>query len=161
MVDTAPADLVMEFDMVSEELLELLDAGLPKGKSPTDDENSEGWDSKQIVAHMAELCEYWRLSTEEGLRQGTRKVMGRSDSDEERLSRINSLSQLPTGKLIERLTMEVGKAAGLLAALEIAELDVSVLHLRDGHIKLSDLCARHLIAHMCEHLAQLKELEHL
>lgn len=159
MTDVSSQDLLAEFDLVSEELLELLDAGLPKGRSARDDQCPEGWDSKQIVAHIVELIEFWRQNIDEGLKRRNSAVMGRSNFDSERINRIDSLSKLPTGELIERLTIEIGKAAGLLASLENRSLSVEIMHLTDGQITLSELCSRHLITHISEHLAQLGELE--
>lgn len=161
MAEAASSDLVFEFDLVSEELFELLDAGLPKGRSEPDERCPEGWDSKQIVAHIAELCEFWRNETEECLRRPRNTVIGRSNFDEERLRRVNTLSLLSTSELIDRVTLEVGKSAGLLSALEAQDLAASATHLTDGQITISELISKDLIAHISEHLAQLKELEEL
>ena len=161
MAETLGSDLVNEFDLVSEELVELLEAGLPKGISHRDKGSSEGWDSKQLVAHMAELCEFWRHDLEEGLRRPRSAILGRSNHDDERTQRINVLALLPTFDLIDRLTLEIGKTAGFLSALTPADIEITVTHLTDGQITVGDMISSHLIAHLGEHLAQLRDLEQL
>ncbi len=159
MAEASGSDLVYEFDLVSEDLVELLEAGLPKGISHREKSCPEGWDSKQIVAHMAEWCEFWRRDLEDGLRRPRTTVLGRSNLDIERSSRIDTLASLPTFDLIDRLTLEIGKTAGFLAALTPVDLATTVVHLTDGQITVSDMISKHLITHIGEHLAQLKELE--
>ncbi|TAN20424.1 MAG: DinB family protein [Actinomycetota bacterium] len=159
MAEAAGSDLLYEFDLISEELVELLEAGLPKGHCPSEDDAPEGWDSKQIVAHMAEWCEFWRRDVEEGLRRPRITVLGRSALDEDRSRRIEALSAMPTSELIDRMTLEIGKTAGLLASLEAKDFAATVTHLTDGQITIDDMVSKHLIAHLGEHLAQLKELE--
>ena len=161
MAEAAGSDLIFEFDLVSEELIELLEAGLPKGVSHRDKTHPEAWDSKHIVAHMAEWCEFWRADLEEGLKRPGSRVIGRSNLDEERSRRINSLASLSTADLIDRLTLEIGKTAGLLAALDPADLDITLTHLTDGQITVRDLISKHLIAHLGEHLSELMKLEQL
>ena len=159
MAEATGSDLLFEFDLISEELVELLEAGLPRGRSRTNGTHHEGWDSKQIVAHMAEWCEFWRNDLEDGLRRPGSRVLGRSPLGEERSRRIEMLSTLTTPDLIDRLTLEIGKTAGFLAALEPSDLNLTVTHLSDGQITVRDLISKHLIAHLGEHLAQFKELE--
>ena len=161
MAESLGSDLVNEFDLVSEELVELLEAGLPKGISHRDKGSPEGWDSKQLVAHMAELCEFWRHDLEEGLRRPRSAILGRSNHDDERTQRINALASLPTFDLIDRLTLEIGKTAGFLSSLTPADIEITVTHLTDGQITVGDMISSHLIAHLGEHLAQLRDLEQL
>lgn len=159
MAKTDAPDLVLEFDVVSEEVLELVDAGLPKGRSSGGEHSPEGWDSKHIIAHIAELCNFWRFDIERGLSKPRTAIVGRSALDSDRDRRVEELAVLPTAELIEQLSVEIGKTAGLLAALEPSDLDVMITHLCDGKMSVAELISKHLIAHLGEHLVQLKELE--
>ncbi|NNN19831.1 MAG: hypothetical protein HKL84_08260 [Acidimicrobiaceae bacterium] len=161
MIEASGSDPLYEFELISQELVELMDAGLPKGRSRNDGDTPEGWDSKEIVAHMAESCEFWRLNLEEGLRRPGTTIVGRPKLDEERSSRISKLSRISTTGLIDRLTLEIGKTAGLLAALEPNDLGTALMHLADGQITVSEMISKHLVAHLDEHLVQLRELEEL
>ena len=159
MAEAAGSDVLYELDLISEELVELLEAGLPKGRCETEDDVLQGWDSKQIVAHMAEFCEFWRLDVEEGLRRPKVTILGRSALDEDRSRRIEALSAMPTSDLIDRMILEIGKTVGLLASLDPKDFEATVTHLTDGQITIGDMASRHLIAHLGEHLTQLKVLE--
>lgn len=154
-------DLVVEFDLVTEELLDLIEAGLPKGRTEPDEQCPQGWDSKQIVAHIAELCEFWHSDIESCLGRPKSKILGRSSLSQERLQRIDVLASLPTSELIDKATVEIGKCTALLASLEPKDLDMQVTHLTDGQIPVSELASRHLIAHLSEHLGQLRALEEM
>lgn len=154
-------DLVVEFDLVTEELLDLIEAGLPKGRTEPDEQCPEGWDSKQIVAHIAELCEFWHSDIESCLGRSKNRILGRSSLSEERFQRIGFLASLPTSELIDKATVEIGKCVALLASLEPKDLEMQVTHLTDGQIAVSELASRHLIAHLGEHLSQLRELEEM
>lgn len=159
MEEVLGSDLQVEFDIVVEDLLDVLDAGLPSGRSKHSDNGTVGWDSKQIIAHIIELCEFFRTDVEQGMRRPKNVVLGRSTYDQERIDRIESLCTLSASELIERLTLEIGRCAGLLVALDDSDFSLQITHLTDGQITIADLVSKHLIAHVTEHLAQLKELE--
>lgn len=161
MEEVVGSDLLIEFDVVVEDLLDVLDAGLPGGRSKGAGNGTLGWDSKQIVAHIIELCEFFREDLEEGIRRPRTIVLGRSAYDQGRNDRIEAFSGSSASELIERLTIEIGKSAGLLASLEDGDFAIEVTHLTDGQITIADLISKHLISHVTEHVAQLKELEEL
>lgn len=161
MAEASGLDMQFEFDLVSEELIELLEAGLPQGICREESLCPEGWDSRQIVAHMAELCEFWRSDVQNGMRSPESVVVGRSNIDPERKRRIEDLANLPATDLIEHLTLEIGRAAGFIAALSQRDLDTTLVHLTDGRIAVTEMISKHLVARLCEYLAQLKELDQL
>lgn len=161
MGEVVGSDLLVEFDVVAEDLLDILDAGLPSGRGKGSNNGTVGWDSKQIVAHIVELCEFFRADIEQGIRRPKSVVLGRSAHDEGRNSRIEALCALTASELIEQLTLEIGKCAGLLASLDDVDFSLQITHLTDGQITITELISKQLITHVTEHVDQLKELEEI
>ena len=85
-------------------------------------EPESDWGPKEILAHVAEMLEYWPIQVDSILASpasGEPPGFGRVSTDEKRIGRVGEDRRLPAAELFDRIASE-SRAVGVDAGLDLA-----------------------------------------
>jgi DinB superfamily len=116
------------------------------------------WGAPEILAHVAEMLQYW-LGEMERVVDGTPEpvAFGRVATDPLRTMTIERDRTLPPGELISRIKSSVARYAARLPQLSTADWEKRGLHPRLGEMTVAAILPRFVVGHIEEHAIQLRE----
>jgi hypothetical protein len=122
-------------------------------------EPESDWGPKELLAHTAEMLDFWPAEIDKILRGGPDPVpFGRVSDDPERIGRIGRDRSLPTGELFERIAASVGRLDARIRSLPAADAARVGLHTRLGEMTIGRILDRFLVGHLEEHVEQLRAI---
>jgi hypothetical protein len=135
-----------------------VEAGEPWQLSPAyGTEPESDWGPKELLAHTAEMLVFWPAEIDKILGGGPEPVpFGRVSTDPDRIGRIGSDRQLPTGELFDRIAAAVGRLDARIRSLSAADAARIGLHPRLGEMTIGRILDRFLVGHLEEHVEQLR-----
>jgi len=115
------------------------------------------WGAPEVLAHVAEMLQYWLGEIERVLAGAPEPVpFGRIATDPLRTLTIERDRSLPANELINRIQSAVARYAARLPQLTLAEWDKRGLHPRLGEMTVGAILPRFVVVHLEEHAAQLR-----
>jgi hypothetical protein len=134
-----------------------IEAGRPWPVRPVADDGPEAeWGAPEVLAHVAEMLQYWLGEIERVLAGAPEPVpFGRIATDPLRTLTIERDRSLPSGELINRIQSTVARYAARLPGLSAADWDKRGLHPRLGEMAVRAMLERFVVGHLEEHAAQL------
>lgn len=135
-----------------------VEAGDPWPLSPAyGTEPESDWGPKELLAHTAEMLNYWPGEIDRILRSGPDPLpFGRVSTDPGRLERIGRDRELPTAALFERIATETADLGARIASLSAADAARLGIHPRIGEMTVGAIVDRFLVTHLEEHVEQLR-----
>ena len=129
----------------------------PTGSSAGDGPEAE-WAPPEVLAHAAEMLQYW-LGEIERVLAGTPEpvAFGRVATDPLRTLTIERDRTLPPGELIDRIQSSVARYQARLPRLAPADWERRGLHPRLGEMTVAGMLDRFVVGHLEEHAIQLRE----
>lgn len=123
-------------------------------------EPESDWGPKEVLAHTAEMLEYWPAEMDRILRaDGPDPVpFGRVSTDPGRIGRIGRDRELPTAELFDRIAAECSRLDARVRALSMAEAGRLGVHPRLGDMTIRRIVERFLVSHLEEHVEQLRSI---
>jgi hypothetical protein len=129
----------------------------PMGPVTGDGPEAE-WGPPEVLAHTAEMLQYWLGEMERVLAGSPEPVpFGRIASDPLRTLTIERDRTLPTGELINRIQSTVGRYAARMPQLSAEDWARRGLHPRLGEMTVAAMLERFVVTHLDEHAIQLTE----
>ncbi len=127
---------------------------------PLDERTGERWDRGNVLGHVAELLPFWTGQVRAVL--GGAGAMGRDElGSAQRRMGIDSAREVGEDQLLERIDAGIEDLLALLGEMREADLDRSVIFRTGSGDRETDLhqqLGAVLVAHLEEHLRQLREL---
>ena len=122
-------------------------------------EPESDWGPKEVLAHVAEMLDYWQAEIARILAGGQEPVpFGRVSTDPARIERIGRDRLQPTSELFDRLAAAASGLSGRMPTLAPSELGRRGLHPRLGEMTVDRIVERFLVSHLEEHVRQLREI---
>ena len=124
-------------------------------------EPESDWGPKEILAHVAEMLEYWPIQVDAILASpetGEPPGFGRVSTDEKRIGRVGEDRRLPAAELFDRIASESRAVESTLAAISPADQDRTGVHVRLGEMAIPAIFERFVVSHLEEHVVQLREV---
>jgi hypothetical protein len=123
-------------------------------------EPESDWGPKEVLAHTAEMLEYWPAEMDRILRaDGAAPVpFGRVSTDPGRIGRIGRDRELPTAELFDRIAAECRRLDVRVRALSAEEAGRLGVHPRLGEMTIGRIVERFLVGHLEEHVEQLRSV---
>ncbi len=118
---------------------------------------SGGWTLMEDLAHVAEMLGYWSGEIGRFQRQPG-APFGRVASNPERLHYIGSHAHDSPEQMVGLLDQGQAAALALLQGLQPADLEITGQHVKFGEQTVRQAIQEWLIAHLDEHVKQLKEI---
>jgi hypothetical protein len=136
-----------------------IEAGRPWPVRPVADDGPEAeWGAPEVLAHVAEMLQYWLGEIERVVAGSTEPLpFGRVSTDPLRTLTIERDRTLPTGELISRIQASVGRYAARLPELSPADWQRPGIHPRLGEMTVEAMLQRFVVTHLDEHAVQLRE----
>jgi hypothetical protein len=117
------------------------------------------WGPKELLAHTAEMLDFWPAEIDKIMRGGPAPVpFGRVSTDPDRLARIGRDRSLPTGELFDRVAASADRLAARIGSLPAADATRLGLHPRMGEMTIGRILDRFLVGHLEEHVQQLRAI---
>ena len=115
------------------------------------------WSALQIMGHLVEMIPYW-LNHCRALSAATAEppVFGRTLDAPERLAGVEHGETGDLAALLDRLNEEVQAAARAIRAMSPAERSKTGVHIRRGEVTVADVVEIFIVAHIEDHLAQMR-----
>jgi hypothetical protein len=114
------------------------------------------WGPKELLAHTAEMLDFWPAEIDKILRGGPDPVpFGRVSTDPERIGRIGRDRLLPSGELFDRVAAGVDRLDARIRSVSSADAARIGLHPRLGDMTIARILDRFLVGHLEEHVEQL------
>jgi hypothetical protein len=134
-------------------------AGQPWPVRPVSGDGPETeWGPPEVLAHTAEMLQYWLGEIERVLAGSPEPVpFGRLASDPLRTLTIERDRSLPAGELINRIRAAVGRYEGRLPELSATDWARRGLHPRLDELTVAAMLERFVVTHIEEHAIQLAE----
>jgi hypothetical protein len=135
-----------------------VEAGDPWPLSPAyGSEPESDWGPKEILAHTAEMLEFWPAEIDKILAGGPEPVpFGRVSTDPGRIERIGRDRELQTGELFDRVGAEVGRLVTRVGSLSAMDAARTGLHPRLGEMTVGRIIERFVVGHLEDHVEQLR-----
>lgn len=114
----------------------------------------EQWDTGQVLAHVAELLDYWNSQAWHILAIGGDAVVGRLETSPERIRRIEEGRHCEVAVLLQRIDAGVEDTAKLIRGLAPEHEQLLSRDPGEGEVTLAHLIEEYLVAHLEEHAAQ-------
>ena len=122
-------------------------------------EPESAWGPKELLAHTAEMLDFWPAEIDKILRGGAKPVpFGRVSTDPDRIGRIGRDRSLPTGELFDRVTAAAGRLDARIRSLHVADATRLGLHPGLGEMSIGRILDRFLVGHLEEHVEQLRAI---
>jgi hypothetical protein len=137
-----------------------VEAGAPWPLATTIDHSAEAhWGPPEVLAHVAEMAEYWLGELERVIAGNPEPVsFGRLATDPVRLAILERDRSLPTRELYDRTLSALARLERRLAEVTPAELGRRGLHPSRGVMTAGDIPERFVVGHLAEHVTQLQAL---
>jgi hypothetical protein len=115
------------------------------------------WGPKELLAHTAEMLDFWPAEIDKILRGGPDPVpFGRVSTDPDRIGRIGRDRLLPSGELFDRVAAGVDRLDARIRSVSSADAARIGLHPRLGDMTIARILDRFLVGHLEEHVEQLR-----
>jgi len=124
-------------------------------------EPESDWGPKEILAHVAEMLEYWPIQVEAifaSPASGAPPGFGRVSTDEKRIGRVGEDRRLPAAELFDRIASESRAVESTLASMSPGDQDRTGVHVRLGEMAIPAIFERFVVSHLEEHVRQLREV---
>jgi hypothetical protein len=116
------------------------------------------WGPTEVLAHVAEMLQYWLGEIERILDGGPAPVpFGRTVGDPVRILTIERDRTLPPRELLDRIAATAERYAARLAELGPADLAGRGLHPTLGELTVGEIVERFAVGHAEGHVTQLAE----
>jgi hypothetical protein len=129
---------------------------------PSEDYGAEpesDWGPKELLAHTAEMLDFWPAEIDKILRGGPDPVpFGRVSTDPDRIGRIGRDRLLPTAELFDRIAAGVKRLDARIRSLSTGDAARIGLHPRLGEMSVGRILDRFLVGHLEEHVEQLRAI---
>jgi hypothetical protein len=120
-------------------------------------EPESDWGPKELLAHTAEMLEFWPAEIDRILAGGPEPVpFGRISTDPGRIGRIGRDRELPTAELFDRIGGEARRLVSRIGSLSATDAAREGLHPRLGEMTVGRIVERFLVGHLEEHVEQLR-----
>jgi hypothetical protein len=117
------------------------------------------WGPKELLAHTAEMLDFWPGEIDRILRGGPDPVpFGRVSTDPDRIGRIGRDRLLPSGELFDRIAASVGRLDERIRSTSSADAARIGLHPRLGEMTIGRILDRFLVGHLEEHVEQFRAI---
>jgi hypothetical protein len=114
------------------------------------------WGPTEVLAHVAEMLQFWRGEIARILDGGPDPVpFGRVATDHVRVLTIERDRTLPPAELLERIDAATDRYTRLLAGLGPAELARRGVHPVRGELTIDEILERFVVGHAEDHVVQL------
>ena len=135
-----------------------VEAGEPWPLSPAyGSEPESDWGPKELLAHTAEMLDYWPAEIDRILAGGPGPVaFGRVSTDPERIGRIGRDRQMPTAELFDRIATEASRLDVRIRSLSARDAARRGLHPRLAEMTVGGIVERFLVGHLEDHVEQLR-----
>src|SRR5258705_8088989 len=135
-------------------------AGDPWALSPAyGSEPESDWGPKEVLAHTAEMVGFWQAEIDRILAGGPDPVpFGRVATDPVGIERIGRDRELTTSELFDRIAAGEDRLAAKLGSMSAADTERVGLHPRNGEMTVSAIVERFLVAHLEDHVNQLRTI---
>ena len=121
-------------------------------------EGETEWSAMQVLGHVVEMIPYWLGQCQMLIRAETPPVFGRTPDAPERLAGPERGAASDVEALLGVLNEEVQAAARAIEEMTPAERDKRGQHIRRGEMRVEDVVELLVVAHMEEHLVQVREV---
>jgi hypothetical protein len=122
-------------------------------------EPESDWGPKELLAHTAEMLDFWPAEIDKILRGGPDAVpFGRVSTDPDRIGRIGRDRLLPTAELFDRIAAGVKRLDARIRSLSTGDAARIGLHPRLGDMTVGRILDRFLVGHLEEHVEQLRAI---
>jgi hypothetical protein len=122
-------------------------------------EPESAWGPKELLAHTAEMLDFWPAEIDRILRGGPEPVpFGRVSTDPDRIGRIGRDRSLPTGELFDRVAAGAGRLDARIRSLPAADAIRLGVHPRLGEMTIGGILDRFLVGHFEEHVEQFSAI---
>lgn len=119
-------------------------------------EGETEWSAMQVLGHVTEMIPYWLGQCQMLILAGIPPLFGRTPDAPERLAGPERGATAEVGALLGVLNEEVQAAARIIRGMTPAERDKRGRHVRRGEMRVEDVVELHVVAHVEEHLAQVR-----
>jgi hypothetical protein len=120
-------------------------------------EPESDWGPKELLAHTAEMLDYWPAEIDGILSGGSEPVpFGRVSTDPERIGRIGRDRSLSTGELFDRVAASAGRLDARIRSLPAGDAARLGVHPRMGEMTIGRIIDRFLVGHLEEHVEQFR-----
>lgn len=114
------------------------------------------WGPTEVLAHVAEMLQYWLGEIERILEGGAGPVpFGRNTADRVRVLTIERDRTLPPRELLDRISATAERYVRRFGELSAEDLDRRGLHPTGGEMQVSDILERFVVSHAEGHVDQL------
>ena len=116
------------------------------------------WGPTEVLAHTAEMLQFWLGEIERVLAGGPDPVpFGRIATDQLRILTIERDRTLPGAELISRIHSSVSRYGDRLPELSAADWQKRGLHPRQGEMSIEAILERFVVSHIDDHAVQLRQ----
>jgi DinB superfamily len=116
------------------------------------------WGPPEVLAHVAEMLQYWLGEIERVLASSTQPgPFGRVATDALRIGVIERDRTLPARELFDRIDATVARFERRLPQLSEAQARRRGIHPTRGEMTLPEMLERFVLGHLEDHAAQLEE----
>jgi hypothetical protein len=116
------------------------------------------WGPPEVLAHVAEMIPFWLGELERILASPVEPApFGRVATDVLRIATIERDRTLPAAELFDRIEASAARMERRLRQLGPARAGRLGIHPTRGETTVTELTERHVVSHLEEHVAQLRE----
>jgi hypothetical protein len=124
-----------------------------------DDSDEARWGPSEVLAHLAEMAQYWPGEIERVLDGRPDPVpFGRIATDGVRIGIVGRDRSLPPRVLYDRIEDALGRFERRWRTLSQADLARRGLHPSRGELTVADMPDRFIVGHLADHVAQLERI---
>jgi hypothetical protein len=124
-----------------------------------DDSDEARWGPGEVLAHLAEMAQYWLGEIERVLAGATEPVpFGRISTDQVRILVVGRDRSLPPRELYDRIDDALTRFDRRWRELTPAELARRGLHPLRGEFTVATMPDRFIVRHLAEHVTQIETI---
>lgn len=137
-----------------------VEAGAPWRMAAVYDDSDEArWGPGEVLAHLAEMAQYWLGEIERVLDGPSEPVpFGRIATDEVRIGVVGRDRSLPPRELYDRIDDALTRFDRRWRGLGEADLARRGLHPTRGELTVADMPDRFIVGHLADHVTQLEAI---
>ncbi len=124
-----------------------------------DDSDEARWGPGEVLAHLAEMAQYWQGEIERVL-DGTPEPVpfGRIATDPVRIGLVGRDRSLPPRVLYDRIDDALGRFDQRWRTLTPADLARRGLHPSRGELTVAEMPDRFIVGHLADHVSQIERI---
>ncbi|MFL5673908.1 MAG: DinB family protein [Chloroflexota bacterium] len=137
-----------------------VEAGAPWRMADVYDDSDEAlWGPGEVLAHLAEMAQYWLGEIERVLDGDAQPVpFGRVATDQVRIGIVGRDRSLPPRVLYDRIDDALTRFDARWRTLSPQDLARRGLHPTRGELIVADMPDRFIVGHLADHVTQLEQI---